>query len=275
MAGDWIKIRTDLHDDPDVIKMSDICRTKEAEIVGCLVIFFSWANRHTTDGTDLPLTSARIDRLVGLDGFAEGMRRIGWLSGRDGSLQIANYERHNGNGAKARALESEAKQLRRLSDKNTPEMSDKCPTKTPPNVGLEKRRVEKSRIEEKNPLTPKGDFELTDDEKNDPPISEPPGYPETVKTIWEMFPAASRNRSSLAKLARSMGKLRPKPAMADLVAAIGQWQASREWQTEGGKYVSGVDLWIKDRKWETPPAAIAQKSKHAGTTSMIITGDEF
>lgn len=148
MAGDWIKIRTDLYEDPDVMRLSDILDTDDLTTVGLLVRFWAWANKQTTDGTDIAISSARLDRLIGREGFAEGMRLIGWLSGRDGSLCLPRFERHNGNSAKARALEAEAKRLRRaeeaaeeaaraaLSD-NT---SDKCRTPVRQNVGPEKRR---------------------------------------------------------------------------------------------------------------------------------------
>jgi hypothetical protein len=147
----WIKIRTDLHEDTAVLRLSDIMsdkcptntghaadiqQTNATEIVGLLVRFWSWVDRQTADGTGINVSRRHIDALVGKDGFAEALCSVGWLDGDEGAFRIPNFQRHNGASAKARALEAEAKQLRR-------KMSDKCPTKKAKNVRPEKRREEK------------------------------------------------------------------------------------------------------------------------------------
>jgi hypothetical protein len=141
MTGNWIKIRVDLITDPDVMRLSDILGIDDPTAVGHLVAFWAWVDKQTTDGTGIAITSPRLDRLIGRPGFADAMRQIGWLSGRDGSLFLPRFERHNGNSAKARAMESEAKRLRRLDTKGVSDkLSDICPTKTGQIVGPEKRR---------------------------------------------------------------------------------------------------------------------------------------
>lgn len=153
MAGDWIKIRADLYEDQDVLHMSDILGTDDATTVGLLVRFWSWADKQTIDGTGIKLTERRIDSLVSRPGFSAAMRQVGWLEGEDGNLQLPNFERHNGSSAKARALEAEAKRLRRKDRKPSDKLSDICPTKTAENVGPEKRREENNI----SPLPPDGD----------------------------------------------------------------------------------------------------------------------
>ena len=144
MAGDWIKIRTDLYEDQDVLQMSDILGTDDPTTVGLLVRFWSWADKQTIDGNGIKITKTRIDSLTGRSGFASAMIAIGWLTGEDGSLQLPNFQRHNGVSGKARALESEAKRLRRSSQKMSDKLSDNCPTKKAEKVRPEKRREEKS-----------------------------------------------------------------------------------------------------------------------------------
>lgn len=140
MAGDWIKIRADLSEDVDVLRLSDILGTDDPTTVGLLVLFWSWVDRQTTNGEGIKVSRERLDKLVGRHGFSDGMLIIGWLGGECGNLYVPNFERHNGNSAKARALESEAKRLRRMSDK----LSDTTSAKKPGNVGPEKRREEKN-----------------------------------------------------------------------------------------------------------------------------------
>ena len=149
MNANWIKIRTNLYLDPDVMKLSELLGTDDAHTVGLLVIFWSWADGQTTDGTGIAISSARLDRLVGRPGFAEAVRQIGWLSGRDGNLQLPRYERHNGNTAKARVLESEAKRIRRRKSDDT---SDKCRTPVRQNVRPDKIREDKNEEREERAL---------------------------------------------------------------------------------------------------------------------------
>lgn len=160
MAEDWIKIRVDLSDDPNVYIMSDILSIDCPTVVGHLCLFWGWMDRHTPDGNGLKLTESVIDKRVGREGFASAMRTVGWLQGEDMALEIPNFDRHNGNSAKARALESEAKRLRRqeksnpvqqVSDKqkkNVGQASDKKTKKSP--TREEKRREEKNITPKKN-----------------------------------------------------------------------------------------------------------------------------
>lgn len=113
MAGDWIKIRIDLNDDPNVYILSDALGLEVPTVVGHLVVFWGWMDRHTPDGKGLNLTENVIDKKIGVVGFAAALRSVGWLEGENMSLTIPNFERHNGMSAKARALEAEAKRLRR------------------------------------------------------------------------------------------------------------------------------------------------------------------
>lgn len=146
MAGDWIKITLNLTTKPEVFAIAKLVGQNRHEVVGRLVAIWTWADQTTTDGEQLALTSEDLDEIAGTGGFAAAMRSAGWLEGRDGSLQLPNFERHNGSSAKARALEQEAKRLRRLSDKTSDNMSDTCPTKQARKVRPEKRREEKSLV---------------------------------------------------------------------------------------------------------------------------------
>lgn len=137
MAGDWIKIRIDLSDDPNVFILSDILGLEVPTVVGHLALFWGWMDRHTPDGKQLFLSETVIDKKIGVSGFASALRSVGWLAGENMDLSIPNFERHNGNSAKARALESEAKRLRRnekngkYSDENSIKPTPKETVKKP------------------------------------------------------------------------------------------------------------------------------------------------
>ena len=50
MAGDWIKMRTNLWDDPRVSSLADATRTGEATVIGGLYWLWSTADQHSVDG---------------------------------------------------------------------------------------------------------------------------------------------------------------------------------------------------------------------------------
>ncbi len=140
MAGDWIKMRTNLDTDPAVVRLASGLKQDRFAIVGRLHKIWSWANEHLTDGRDVPIDSAFLDALVESPGFAEQLRRVGWLSGRENCLSFPNFERHNGESAKTRALDAARKRARRASQK--------CPDENRTELGPEReeRRVEKRRV---------------------------------------------------------------------------------------------------------------------------------
>ena len=144
-------MRCELGHDPDVIQMAATLGIDEFGVVGRLHTVWSWLDAHSADGTNVRIVSAFLDRLTACPGFAEAMRTVGWLSGRDGNLTFPNYANHNGEAAKSRASETKRKQKSRKS-------RDICPvdpgTFVPKNPGPEKRREEKSKD---TPLPPEGD----------------------------------------------------------------------------------------------------------------------
>ena len=50
MAGEWIKMRGNLWDDPRVGRIVDMTGTKEATVIGALYWLWATADQHTEDG---------------------------------------------------------------------------------------------------------------------------------------------------------------------------------------------------------------------------------
>lgn len=197
-------MRIDLLVDTDVEQMSDILETDVPTIVGHLFIFWSYADRNTSDGS-LNSTDKTIDRKT-LPGFAKALRAVGWLSGRDRSLILPNFIRHNGDSAKARNLEAEAKRLRRSAAKDaspSPDESDTLSDKCPTNVRPEKRREEKSI-------------------KKETDVSPPDFKDQEIQEAWELWLQSRREKRNAVKpTARKLqlAKLR-KLSKADALAML-------------------------------------------------------
>jgi hypothetical protein len=113
MAGDWIKMRSDLAEDPAVIRMAATLELDEFAVVGRLHAFWSWIDRQSRDGHAIGVTHSWLDRHVQRDGFAAAMVSVGWLQLGNGGLSIPNFDRHNGETAKTRALAANRKQKQR------------------------------------------------------------------------------------------------------------------------------------------------------------------
>ena len=79
MAGDWIKMRGNLWDDPRVSKLVDLTGSSEAAVIGALYWLWATADQHTEDGCMPGLNLRQIDRKTGVPGFAAAMVEIGWI----------------------------------------------------------------------------------------------------------------------------------------------------------------------------------------------------
>lgn len=103
MASTWIKMRTNLDSDPRIIEIAASLGVTELHVIGMLWKVWAWADEHTLDGNALRVTNVTLDRFAGVTGFADALRNVGWLEGRDGALSFPRFAEHNGQTAKKRA----------------------------------------------------------------------------------------------------------------------------------------------------------------------------
>lgn len=113
MAGDWIKMRVDLADDPAVIGIAARLGLDEFAVVGRLQALWSWADGQSRDGHAAGVTAAWVNRKVQCDGFAEAMASVSWLRIDETGITFPNFDNHNGETAKTRALGKNRKQKQR------------------------------------------------------------------------------------------------------------------------------------------------------------------
>ena len=103
MAGDWIKMRSNLAQDPAVISTANALNCSEFKIVGLLHWLWSWADGHTIDGRADGVDCKWINRQTHTDGFCEALAKTGWLIIDEEGLTIPGFDKHNGASAKSRA----------------------------------------------------------------------------------------------------------------------------------------------------------------------------
>jgi len=153
MAGDWIKMRNDLHTDPRVVRISCACKAHRCAVVGALHLVWSLFDSHTSDGMLIGYTSELIEEMTDIPGLCEAMQKVGWLVIEDNCLKMPDFERHSGVSAKRRAQNASRVRIsRECASRAQNVRAESAP---------EKRREEKRREEEnKTPQPPKGGGDL-------------------------------------------------------------------------------------------------------------------
>jgi DNA replication protein DnaT len=149
MAGDWIKLENVTPDKPEIIAMAEILGIDQDAVLGKLVRLWIWADEQTFAGyaecDGVSVTEKFIDRCSCVTGFAQAMQRVGWLVLIKGGLAFPNFDRHNGQTAKARGLT--AKRMKKMRDARSvtiasrnasPENREEKRVINPPNPPLEK-----------------------------------------------------------------------------------------------------------------------------------------
>src|SRR5262245_7732725 len=120
MAGDWIKMRVNIGEDPAVIAMACALRVSEDEIVGKLHRLWSGADQHSTNGRVDGVSVQWIDRHVNCRRFGDVMEKAGWLEVDQTGITFPHFDRHNGASAKSRAMDAERKRQGRSSGTHPP-----------------------------------------------------------------------------------------------------------------------------------------------------------
>ena len=154
MAGDWIKLTHVTPDKPEIDRIATTLGIDHDTVLGKLVRLWIWADQQTVDGDDLTASCALIDRVVYCPGFAEAVRKSGWLKGRSDALKIHNFARHCAKSAKERAtnLVRKKEQRQRENGQCVTEMSR---SKRDKSVTREEKRREDN-INPPNP--PRGEW---------------------------------------------------------------------------------------------------------------------
>lgn len=218
MAGDWIKMRGNLWDDPRVAKLCDITDQGEAAIIGGLYWLWSTADQHTEDGVMPGLTLRAIDRKTGVPGLADALIEIGWIADHPGGVCIINFEEHNGASAKRRSLDAQRKaNVRSVSASNADNVQTNVGQDAPSCGAREEKRRE--------------DISSTDVEEKRSPRSRPAVRPEDVpESVWTDFQALRKTKraplttTALEGIAREAAKA--SMSLADVLALC----CTRGWQ---------------------------------------------
>jgi hypothetical protein len=134
----WIKFECSTSDKAEVWQIAMELGIDPDAVVGKLLRVWAWFDSHSTTGDAPSVTGALLDRIVGVTGFCAAVERAGWMRTEAGKVSIPNFERHNGQTAKDRALT--AKRMAKHRGKSDARSVTGSVTSASP----EKRREEKN-----------------------------------------------------------------------------------------------------------------------------------
>ena len=137
MSG-WIKYEKDLETDPRFLRMlrtlrhADVTLPSHTDVTaaleraqlmsltcGALVRFWAYADTHLRSDDRLDLGPSDIDALVGVPGFCVAMPEDWLVIIDDVTVELPNYQGHNGVAARKRDLAQKRQETKRRKDGNT------------------------------------------------------------------------------------------------------------------------------------------------------------
>ena len=139
MASEWIKFNKATSDKPEVWAIACDLNIDPDAVVGKLLRIWAWFDEHTENGNAPSVTKLLLDRKVGVTGFCDSTIKAGWMIEIDNAISLPNFERHNGETAKKRALGKNRtekhrngvgvtpKQLLETENGNAPSVTDASP----------------------------------------------------------------------------------------------------------------------------------------------------
>jgi hypothetical protein len=181
----WIKMRSNLWNDPRVTKICDITNKPEREVIGCLYWLWAMADDQSVDGRLDGFSLTAIDRKTGFKGFAAALVKVGWLLEDEEGVEIARFDEHNGASAKRRASEAKRMQFVRKPKENC---SQPMRTESEQHAQLDKNRIDIS------PIVPNGDMILEVEECPKP--EEPHPHLSRLRALFRLQPSTPLDSSA-------------------------------------------------------------------------------
>lgn len=256
MAGDWIKMRTDLLTSPKVVRMASALNADRFRIVGGLLSVWSLFDAHSADGSLEGYSLSSLEDLAAWPGFAAAMVAVGWLVDTGTSLDLPRFEAHNGASAKRRAQDADRKREDRkasASDADTKRTRE------------EKRREDKDQDQKPSPSGSGGAGGVKPGAVDQP-------ADDLFARFWALYP----NRKGKQNAEKAWGKLAVTPAMFELItAALALQVTSAEWTKDGGQYIPHPATWLNGKRWddEVRPGNVHRlpNSKHTNFDDLDYT----
>lgn len=238
-------------DKPEVLRMARILGIDKDAVLGKLFRVWAWFDKNTVDGHVDGVVSTDVDGVVLQVGFTSAMQQVGWFEFDDDAqwVRLVNFDRHNGETAKNRALKNKRQSKWRANvDGNV----DAKPS-TDASTREEKRREEKKK-EIKNTITS-----------------------EQFDVFWKLWPATDR-RTNKAKCLAKWKADRLDDNAAEILSHVTALKQTQKWR-DGYEpapltYLNGMqwqdDLPTVQRQPAQQPAQSGRNAERARVAAQIF-----
>jgi hypothetical protein len=253
MDGEWIKMRTDLSEDPIVLAIAARLGVDEFSVVGRLHRIWSWADRHLVDGVALGITMDWIDQYVRLEGFSISLLEVGWLtkiekgalldsrktlldSFSNTFLDSSRFLLEGGDlGGVVFPRFFNYLQGKTLT---TNTKTNPTPTRESEIEKAPRKKIEKepSRIEKE----------------------------ESFSIFWKAYP----RKDSKVPAQKAFEKVcNTDEQLQVLLQAIEKFKRCEQWTRDGGKFIPFASTWLNQHRWEDDPAPASAQRPNFQTRS--------
>ena len=117
MAGLWIEWEKGLVRKPEVVRIARILGCTPQHAAACCMMVWEWAEDVSENGIIPGVTAADVSFAAGVAGIGEAMLAAGWLVETGDALVLPNWERHNSEPSKRRALKAHRMRVYRAEKK--------------------------------------------------------------------------------------------------------------------------------------------------------------
>ncbi|WP_462402254.1 DnaT-like ssDNA-binding domain-containing protein [Pseudomonas sp. Marseille-QA0332] len=263
MAGDWIKFELTTMDKPEVCQIADLAGIDPDAVVGKLMRVWGWFDQQTEEGNAPSVSKKLLDRIVGVLGFCDHMKSVGWMVEADGLISLPHFERHNGKTAKNRALT--ARRVANHKNGNGEGNARSVKSALP--------REEKRREDKKNSLSAGADSSKGGADAEDQPADPKPVDPKApVEMTLDWMPDAKSLKTYCVHYGVSVALFTPE-AIAPFTA---HHESSGGLQTQS-KWVQMLVKWVKNDQdrasnvRQFPSKAAPSASRHHGFADRDYT----
>lgn len=269
MAGDWIKMRTDLYRDPKVIVMAELLMSEESGIaryvnqhkqrdmsvtrnvmrnavVGALVSVWGVARHQGRRvGDDLVIVGVTpniVDDIADIEGFGEAMTAVEWLIETPQGVVFPRFFEENNRDPSEAKKEKNRERQRRYRERQSACNSNVTDSVTR-NVTVT-HRVEKSREENKEDNTPYSPPERKQ-QKRKTAANADRDYSPAFLEFWNAFPPTRKGSKPTAWHAWQTAILRATPEA--IIAAAKEFALSDLAKSD---YCPGPAPWLNQDRWD-------------------------
>lgn len=262
MAGDWLPMRIDLHDEAEVIGIALAVKLDEFSVVGRLLRLWGWASSRTQDGWIPFVTPEKVDQIVQRSGFAAATAKVGWLSFHDDGITIPNFSRWMSESSKKRLDDARRKRASRSKNDSSVDVTNLSQTTVTsssllscPVLCSETSNVGNGRV----PPHPSID----------------PFAPKTPDDGFAEFWAAYPCKVKKVEAARSWARLKPSAELqARILAAIEVQKRWEKWTKEQGQFIPQPANWLEGRQWEDEGIIVSKKKSTADQVRELEQADK-